>query len=52
MAEETGPDGARTRLEAARLISFLPDLFDRELRQLLQDEDVEVAKAQSWPHRG
>jgi ATP:ADP antiporter, AAA family len=45
MAEETGPAGQRTRLEAARLISFLPDLFDRELRVLLQDDDVEVAKA-------
>ena len=45
MAEETGAEGVRTRLEAARLISFLPDLFDRELKLLLQDDDVEVAKA-------
>jgi HEAT repeat protein len=45
MAEERGPGGRRTRLEAARLIAFLPDLFDRELRLLLQDEDTEVAKA-------
>jgi len=45
MAEEKGPDGRRTRLEAARLIRFLPDLFDRELRLLLQDDDAEVAKA-------
>ena len=45
MAEESGPDGQRTRLEAARLIGFLPDLFDRELRLLLQDEDLDVAKA-------
>jgi AAA family ATP:ADP antiporter len=45
MAEESGPEGQRTRLEAARLIGFLPDLFDRELRQLLQDEDLEVARA-------
>jgi AAA family ATP:ADP antiporter len=45
MAEEQGAAGRRTRLEAARLISFLPDIFDRELRLLLQDEDVEVAKA-------
>jgi AAA family ATP:ADP antiporter len=43
MAEEAGAAGQRTRLEAARLIGFLPDLFDRELRELLQD--VEVAKA-------
>jgi AAA family ATP:ADP antiporter len=45
MAEESGTAGQRTRLEAARLISFLPDFFDRELRVLLQDDDVEVAKA-------
>jgi AAA family ATP:ADP antiporter len=45
MAEEKGPEGRRTRLEAARLIRFLPDLFDRELRLLLQDDDPEVAKA-------
>ncbi|MCC7178153.1 MAG: HEAT repeat domain-containing protein [Acidobacteria bacterium] len=45
MAEEAGPDGQRTRLEAARLIGFLPDLFDRELRLLLQDEDSDVARA-------
>jgi AAA family ATP:ADP antiporter len=45
MVEESGPEGRRTRLEAARLLSFLPDLFDRELRLLLQDDDVEVARA-------
>jgi AAA family ATP:ADP antiporter len=45
MVEEAGPAGRRTRLEAARLLSFVPDLFDRELRLLLQDEDVEVARA-------
>jgi AAA family ATP:ADP antiporter len=45
MVEETGLAGTRTRLEAARLLSFLPDHFDRELRLLLQDEDVEVARA-------
>ncbi len=45
MAEETGPLGRRTRLEAARLLSFLPDYFDREVRILIQDEDVDVARA-------
>jgi AAA family ATP:ADP antiporter len=45
MAEESGSEGVRTRLEAARLIGFLPDLFDRELRLLLQDENLDVAKA-------
>jgi HEAT repeat protein len=45
MAEEQGEEGRRTRLEAARLIAVLPDLFERELRTLLDDEDVEVARA-------
>lgn len=44
MAEEAGEEGQRTRLEAARLIATLPDLFERELRVLLQDDDVEVAR--------
>jgi AAA family ATP:ADP antiporter len=45
MVEEPGVDGRRTRLEAARLIEVLPDLFDKELRTLLEDDDVEVARA-------
>ena len=45
MTEERGGEGRRTRLEAARLLSILPDAFDRELRVLLDDEDVEVALA-------
>ena len=45
MAEEDGAPGQRTRLEAARLMATLPDLFERELRTLLDDEDVEVARA-------
>ncbi|MFA5908596.1 MAG: Npt1/Npt2 family nucleotide transporter [Vicinamibacterales bacterium] len=45
MVEEQGAAGQRTRLEAARLIAMLPDLFERELRTLLDDEDVEVARA-------
>lgn len=44
MVDERGEDGTRTRLEAARLLALLPDLFDRELRTLLDDEDVEVAR--------
>lgn len=44
MAEEQGEYAQRTRLEAARLIGTLPDLFERELRTLLDDEDVEVAR--------
>ncbi len=45
MAEEPGEAGCRTRLEAARLIAMLPDAFERELRTLTDDEDVEVARA-------
>ena len=45
MVEEKGDDGRRARLEAARLLSILPDAFDRELRELVDDEDVDVAKA-------
>lgn len=45
MADETGEPGQRTRLEAARLIGTLPDLFEKELQALLKDEDVEVARA-------
>ncbi len=45
MVEEAGTAGQRTRLEAARLIATLPDLFERDLRTLLDDEDVAVARA-------
>jgi AAA family ATP:ADP antiporter len=45
MVEEPGEEGRRTRLEAARLMAILPDAFERELRGLLDDEDVEVARA-------
>jgi AAA family ATP:ADP antiporter len=45
MVEEHGEEGRRARLEAARLLAILPDLFERELRTLLEDDDVEVARA-------
>jgi HEAT repeat protein len=45
MVAETDEKGARVRLEAARLIAILPEVFDRELRTLLQDPDPEVAEA-------
>lgn len=45
MVDEPGEAGRRTRLEAAKLIEKLPDLFDRELRTLLDDDDIEVARA-------
>jgi ATP:ADP antiporter, AAA family len=44
MVDESGDAGQRTRLEAAKLLAILPDVFDREMRTLLEDEDVEVAK--------
>jgi AAA family ATP:ADP antiporter len=45
MVTEGGPAGSRTRLEAAKLLAILPDVFDRELVALLQDEDPDVAAA-------
>ena len=45
MVEAQGPEGRRTRLEAARLLSIIPDAFDRELRALVDDDEVEVALA-------
>ena len=45
MVDERGPRGVRTRLEAARLVAWLPDSFDRELRRLVEDEDTDVARA-------
>ncbi len=44
MVYQQGEPGRRARLEAARLMSILPDIFDRELRALVDDDDVEVAK--------
>jgi AAA family ATP:ADP antiporter len=44
MVDEPGDDGRRTRLEAARLLGILPDAFERELRALLEDEDVEIVR--------
>jgi AAA family ATP:ADP antiporter len=44
MAEQPGEDGAATRRAAAQLAGMLPDYFEDQLAQLLQDSDVEVAK--------
>ena len=44
MVEEGGEEGRRTRLEAARLLAILPDLFERELRTLVDDDDAEIAR--------
>lgn len=45
MVEDHSADGRRARLEAARLLSMLPDAFDREMRALIDDDDVEVVQA-------
>jgi len=43
LVNETGPAGKPARLEAARLMSHLPDHFEAEHEQLLADEDPDVA---------
>jgi AAA family ATP:ADP antiporter len=45
MVSEQGEAGRRTRLEAAQLLSAVPDLFDQELRKLLDDPDPEIVGA-------
>ncbi|MGH9814832.1 MAG: Npt1/Npt2 family nucleotide transporter [Candidatus Acidiferrales bacterium] len=45
MVKEPGAEGARTRLEAARLLPVLPDEFEDQLRLLLSDKDPEVVRA-------
>jgi ATP:ADP antiporter, AAA family len=45
MVAEPGDQGRRTRLEAAQLLGSVPDYFDKELKVLLQDPDLEVAAA-------
>jgi AAA family ATP:ADP antiporter len=44
MAGESGIEGARTRVEAARLLAWLPDEFEPQLRRLLDDENPDVAR--------
>jgi AAA family ATP:ADP antiporter len=44
MVRESDEDGRRTRVEAARLIAWLPDVFEAQLRTLLRDADPEVAR--------
>jgi len=43
MLAEAGPSGQRTRLEAARLLASLPDLFPESLERLVRDPNPEVA---------
>jgi len=45
MASEEGETGRSARLGAARLGERLPLTFEEPLRRLLEDEDVEVARA-------
>jgi AAA family ATP:ADP antiporter len=45
MAAEAGPQGARTRLAAARLGAVLPEALREPLGRLIRDPDVEVARA-------
>lgn len=44
MVADTGPDGARVRAEAAKVIAVSPDHFERELRKLLEDDVADVAR--------
>jgi AAA family ATP:ADP antiporter len=44
MVAESGPEGARTRAEAARLLGILSDDFGSMLSQLLADSDEEVVR--------
>ena len=45
MVTETGEAGRRTRIEAAELMGSVPDLFENDLKVLLDDPDQEVAAA-------
>ncbi len=44
MVADGGDEGLRGRVEAARVIGLSPDIFDRELRRLLEDDAPEVAR--------
>jgi ATP:ADP antiporter, AAA family len=44
MVREAGDQSRRTRIEAARLLTWLPDEFEPQLSALLRDQDPEVAR--------
>lgn len=44
MVRDDGNEGRRTRIEAARLLAWLPDVFEAQLRRLLHDPDPDVAR--------
>jgi AAA family ATP:ADP antiporter len=43
MVADPGPEGRRVRMEAARLMGRLPDVFPEQLGRLIEDADPEVA---------
>ncbi len=45
MAQEGGPEGATSRIEAAKLLGMLPDSFEGLLEALLSDPEPEVTRA-------
>jgi len=44
LIQESGPDGQRARIEAARLLTHVPEEFEPLHEQLLGDEDPDVAR--------
>lgn len=44
MLADGGDGGLRGRIQAARVIGLSPDIFERELRKLLEDDAPEVAR--------
>ncbi len=44
LVADSGDEGLRGRVEAARVIGLSPDIFERELRKLLEDDAPEVAR--------
>ncbi len=44
MVRSEGEAGRRTRLEAARLLRWLPGAYDASLRELLHDDDAEIVR--------
>ena len=44
MVVDGGDAGVRARVEAARVVGMAPDVFDKELRKLLEDDAPDVAR--------
>jgi HEAT repeat protein len=45
MVNEGSEGEQRNRLEAARLLGYLPDHFDQQFRQLMEDSDLAISRA-------